>query len=282
MPNKKKGLTKKEYFLNPSTIETIDTAVYKWLDDQMNLFATTNKGWEKVPVIWASAERAYQIKNDKELRDDAGTLIFPLITLQRNAISKDMNKKGFWWGNIPPVNDYRGGSIEIMRRVNQNKTSNFANAAALKKRKQFNFPKKNSKIVHEIITIPMPVYLEIGYTITIRTEYQQQMNELFTPFATRTGAINYFTMLEQGHTYEGFIESTFGDENTNANMGTGERKYQSTVSMKILGYVYGDGTNQEKPKVVIRETQVDFKIPRERVIAGDALESIDERGFYKE
>ena len=169
MPHNKK-LTKKEYFLNPSTIETIDTAVYNWLDNHMNLFATTNKGWEKVPIIWASAERAYQIKNNKELRDGTGALIFPLITLQRGSITKDMGRKGFWWGNIPPVNDYRGGSIEIMRRINQDKTSNFANADALRKRKQINFPRKNSKVVYEIITIPMPIYLDIGYTIRIKTK----------------------------------------------------------------------------------------------------------------
>ena len=52
--------------------------------------------------------------------------------------------------------------------------------------------------------------------------------------------------------------------------------------VKVLAYLIGEDKNQEKPKVVIRETQVDFKIPRERVITGDALESIDERGFYKE
>ena len=40
----------------PSTIETIDLAMYDWLDKTLNLHTTTNEGWKKVPAIWVSAE----------------------------------------------------------------------------------------------------------------------------------------------------------------------------------------------------------------------------------
>ena len=47
----------------PSTLETIDYAVYDWLDKELDIFSTTNKGFEKVPVIWVAAERSRQVKN---------------------------------------------------------------------------------------------------------------------------------------------------------------------------------------------------------------------------
>ena len=68
----------KEFPLEPSTIENIDLAIYKWLDEQLNLFTNTNNGWKKTPVVWIVGERAFQAKENKELRDDQGTFILPV------------------------------------------------------------------------------------------------------------------------------------------------------------------------------------------------------------
>ena len=45
-----------EEILMPSTIENIDMALFEYIDNKLNLSCTTNKGFEKVPVIWVSAE----------------------------------------------------------------------------------------------------------------------------------------------------------------------------------------------------------------------------------
>ena len=58
----------REIPFQPSTIETIDYAMHDFLDKALNLHTTTNKGWKKVPIIWTSAERSFQIKHSKELR----------------------------------------------------------------------------------------------------------------------------------------------------------------------------------------------------------------------
>ena len=47
-----------------SSIETVDGAVYDYLDG-LNIFCNTSDGWSKIPIIWSSAERSYQIKNNK-------------------------------------------------------------------------------------------------------------------------------------------------------------------------------------------------------------------------
>ena len=46
--------------LKPSTFETIDSAVFDWVDNVLDLHATTNEGWKKVPVLWLTTERAAQ------------------------------------------------------------------------------------------------------------------------------------------------------------------------------------------------------------------------------
>ena len=56
---------KEEFILEPSTIETIDTAVYNWINSYYDIYTNNQDGLKKVPVIWLSAERAYQLKSDK-------------------------------------------------------------------------------------------------------------------------------------------------------------------------------------------------------------------------
>tara|TARA_Y100000310_G_scaffold117701_1_gene116437 strand:- start:28 stop:903 length:876 start_codon:yes stop_codon:yes gene_type:complete len=286
----------KEIPFMPSTLETVDYAIYNWLNEELDLHTKTNGGWKKTPVIWATAERAVQSREDDKLRDRDGTLILPRIVIDRTNVVKDLAKKGAVWGNIQRINDKKGGSITVARRIKQDKTANFANAdsrrlaGGVAGNKQLTSPKRdsfgrlirNEKIVYETITMPLPVYLDITYSINIKTEYQQQMNDLVTPFMTKTDGLNYFVVKHDNHVFESFIQGDVALDNNIASMDVEYRKYETKVDIKVLGYIMGEGKNAEQPKVVIRENAVEVKIPRERVVWGDIPSHIDKRGFYKE
>jgi hypothetical protein len=104
----------------------------------------------------------------------------------------------------------------------------------------------------------------------MRTEYQQQMNDLMAPFITRTGNLNSI-IINHGeiHNYEAFIQQEFAQTNNAANLGEDERAFITKFDVKVLGYLLGDGVNEEVPKVVKRETIVEIKLIRERSIIGD-------------
>jgi hypothetical protein len=279
-----------------STLENIDHAMYDWVDERLNIFSTTNKGFEKVSVIWVSAERSHQIKKDKDMRDSEGTLILPLITVERTRVVKSLSKKGSVYGNIPAINDYRGGTIVIAKQINQHKTANFLNADSYRRfgaigtedvgQNQINFVnrKKNNKVVYETISIPIPVYLDMTYTLNIRTEYQQQMNEIVTPLLVATGGVNYFTFGKNGHRYEGFIQEDYAQENNVSSLEENERQYKTKIEINVLGYVFGADKNQEQPVFVRRENAVQVRVGREHVIFGDEIDEkrVDEKAFYKE
>jgi len=269
MGNSKKKTTSVVTY-EPSTIETVDMAMFEWLNEEMDLHTTTNRGFKKVPVIWVSAERAYQSKRSKEMRDKEGALILPLISLERSGFAKDPTSKGVAWANVPPQGDVKGGSFQITRQIKQDKTANFANADSKKQSGQINFPRKNKKIVWETITIPFPVSINASYVIKLRTEYQQQMNTLLQPFMTRTGNINYFKVHKDGHVYEAFIDSDFASDSNVEDMGEDARMYESQISIRVLAYLVGEGANQEKPSVVHRENAVEVKIPRERTMLDES------------
>ena len=181
--------------LKPSNFETIDSAVFNWVDKVLDIHSTTNQGWKKVHVMWLTAERAAQ--RERRRTNGADALIFPMISVERTSVGKTAVASRPIPGNVFPVRDYRKGSYRIHKRINQEKTKNFRNADSVDVYGQNNFPWKdsfgkkipNQKIVYQTITAPMPVYYDLSYTINIRTDYQQQMNELITPFITRPGQI---------------------------------------------------------------------------------------------
>ena len=271
-----------ERIITPSTLETIDIAMYNYVDEYLNLFTTTNEDRKKVPVIWSSAERAFQVKNDPEYRDTNDAVKLPVISIERTNVEKslDVNKRNF--GSMPAYPDVRGGSIVVARKINQDKTANFQNAMANRKYKQMNFPRKvNKKVVYQTVTIPMPVYVVNTYAITLRTEYQQHMNELLTPFVTVPGVINYVVLRFEDHQYTGLIDGGFTFNNNLDNMAEEERTFETVINFNVHGYLIGEGDNQKTPKIVLRENAVEVKIGREQVILGDINQNLNQ-SFYRE
>jgi len=275
----------KEETFSPSSIETIDGSLLKLFKEDLKIFCTTPDGWKRVPVIWTSAERNFQIKENKDLRDSNGTLIKPVITVERASVNKDISKRGFIHGNIPDINDAKGGTITVARKINQDKTANFANADSKKIYGKDNFRTRNpsGKTVYETVTIPLPNYIEIQYRVTLYSEYQQQINEMLSPIMLAGGSVNYLLIKSEDgqHSYETFIEGNFSDQNNASNLGSEERNFQTEVNIRVLGYIIGAGPNQERPRIVRRQNFVDVKIPRERVITEDINEFI-RKGFYIE
>ena len=270
----------KDLSFAPSTLETIDYSIYDYMNDNINFHVTTNKGFEKVPVIWVASERSYQIKNKKELRDDEGAIVMPIITIERSSVVKDLTTRGAYYGDQFIKRDEKGGGLVIARRIQQKKTSEFNNADQQRKRPSFEpstgpkFIRRSNKrkVVYETISIPPIVYVDITYKIVLRTEYQQQMNELLQVFATRPGTINSLLLKRDDHKYEAFVQGDFAQTNNISAMDGEERRFESSISIKVLGYLVGEGPNDESPRFSIRENAVEVKIPRERTVFGDEPE----------
>ena len=251
----------KNIVLNQSSIETVDAAFLEYVDN-LNIFCETQNGRSKVPVIWSSAERSFQIKNNSLLRDKNGSLILPIISLERTNITKDVNKKGNFQSNLSPKND----RYYITKVLNQNKTSNFANADSLRNNNQLNFvtSKKNKKLVYQHMEVRIPVYITVEYKINIMTNYQSQMNEIIQPFMTKT-AQNYFIISKDDYRFECYIDPTFNQDSI-SDLGEEERKYKSIISVKVLGQLIGEGSNAEGVGVNTRENAVELKLPRENIV----------------
>ena len=256
-----------------SSLEDIDFAVYKFLDNTMDIQANTNKGFKKVPVIWSAAERAHNIKDDGINRDSTGMIILPVVSVERKGVKKEEKSRVIPFSKLDPVNDLKGGFLTVNKVIKQDKTRNFANADAYRRAGQNNFPLykkgKNGKIVYETITIPIPIYVTVSYDFVIRTEYQEQMNDILTPFIRVSNGHRRVMLEYNSNQYEAFIGEDYTSSNAVVNYESNERKYETTISMEVFGYLIGDEKNQKRPRVVRRENAVQIRFARERIIVQD-------------
>ena len=117
-----------------------------------------------------------------------------------------------------------------------------------------------------MLSIPIPVYVNVDYKIILKSEYQQQMNTMLAPFVARTGQANAFTMTRNGHLYEGFIDQSFSHSNNIADLGEDIRMYTSEITIKVLGYLIGEGESDDRPLVRIHENLVEISFPQEGVV----------------
>ena len=269
-----------EQIITPSTLENIDFAVYDFFEENLDISANTNQGFKKVPIFWVTPERSFARKL-RDLRDDNGMVIYPLMTIERKSMNKDRAKRGKYYAALDRIRSFNQGQVTIARRLNQKETNKFATATAFRKSKlnDPNMKRVNKKVVYETITIPYPAYVDMTYEMTIYTEYQQQMNDILTAVVDGTNPSNYFVMERNGHAYEAFVQPDFAFDNT-ATLQEEARVYKTTVTTNVLGYTIGSGINDDMPKIIKKQNFVEVRIGRERVILGEKNPDSDD-GFFR-
>ena len=256
-----------------STLEDVDFAVYNFVNDVMDINVKTNKGFRKVPIIWSGSERAFNIKDDDILRDKNGMIILPVVSIERTSVKKNEKSRVIPFSMVDPVGDLKGGYLTINKVIQQDKTRNFANADAYRRRGQENFPLykngKNSKVVYETLTIPIPIYVDVGYKIVLRTEYQEQMNDMLVPLIRISNAHKRIMVEHQSNMYEAFFGEDYTISNNISGYENNERKYETSIDLNVFGYLIGDEKNQKQPRVVKRENAVQIRFAKERIVVQD-------------
>lgn len=276
MPTGSSSFTLQEVGMHSSTIEDIDYVITSWIKEDLELSCRTNEGYTKVPVLWQAPERSYQVKNRKELRDDNDALKLPLISIERTGITKDPEKKGSFQAHLfSSDKNGRAGRFVIAKKIVPDKTRNFAVASGTRTNNdgkiQRYSPRTNKKVVIQTISIPIPIYVNVEYKISLKTEYQQQMNTLLTPFIARTGQINALSLKRNGHSYEVFIEQSFAHSNNVSSLSEDIREFNTEINIRVLGYLIGEGPNDDRPIVRVDENTVEYQFPQESTVpAGNA------------
>ena len=126
-----------DFELPPCGIEDIDRAVFKLFDEELPLYFTRKGNTEKIPVIFATGERAFILRRNKPLTDRSGALILPLVSVMRSGLDHEATANGFGVGpgdgNLIIAKRKHKESIDFFNRVNAEGLQNQNNIVNEKK-----------------------------------------------------------------------------------------------------------------------------------------------------
>tara|TARA_E500000318_G_C3415706_1_gene155322 strand:+ start:95 stop:346 length:252 start_codon:yes stop_codon:yes gene_type:complete len=71
-------------------------------------------------------------------------------------------------------------------------------------------------------------------------------------------------MRRNGHIYEAFIEQDFTHNNNAAELNEDNRMYSTDITIRVLGYLIGEGENDDRQLVRMDENFVVVTYPREQ------------------
>ena len=197
-------------------------------------------------------------------------------------MTKDPSFKGSYQAHLPGPS--AGASTQWKQEHNQEKTSNFQKERHYhdSKGNETGKPSQDSAVVYNYYNTEMPVYVTMMYDVVIRAEYQQQINDLLQPFITSTGQINSIIFQKDGHSYEAFIQQEFSQNDTVTNLAEGARVFETKISVKVLGYLLGEGINKPTPKLSRKENRARIRFTRERSMVGDKIPWKDKDNDYRD
>jgi len=237
-------------------IEDVDRAVFKLFDQQIPLYYKQKDNTERIPVIFATGERAFVLRRKKPLTDRHGALILPLVSILRSGLDQSPTAGGF---GVSPGN----GTMEISRRkfadsidvFNENNAEGLLNQTNVVNSNKHVGPSlrgyranvsspvvKNelSSPVTEIISMPSPRYFSVTYEITFWAQYLQQMNDMLEAVMSTYNvnpAKSFRLESDKGYWFVGFVDSPLSGDLNFDSMTDAERIVKYNFSISVNGYI---------------------------------------------
>lgn len=246
-----------EDFTLPSCgIEDVDRAIFNLFESQIPLYSETKGETKRIPVIFATGERAFVLRRNKPLTDKNGALILPLVSILRSGLDQGPTAGGF---GVSPGD----GQLEISRRkyidsadiYSEQNLEGLLNQPNVVNSDKHNGPSrrnyrrnfggavinnKGTAPVTEIISIPSPRYFSVTYDITFWAQYLQQMNDMLEAVMS-TYNINpsrSFRMeTDKGYWFVGYVDQAFNGDLNFDSMTDAERIVKYNFSISVNGYI---------------------------------------------
>lgn len=269
-------------------IEDVDRAVYNLFFKDLPLFYKTSNGIGRVPVNFASGERAFI--REKPYLDINGTIILPIVSVLRMGIDQASVNGDFGLGP-------GDGTLEISRRKFKDSVDylNKKNKEGIENQKNIatgdkhvgsssrNYRKSSAGIyidnnlsspVTEIISIPSPKYFSAKYEITFWTQHLQQMNSmleaLLTSYHSNPGK-SFRLESDKGWWFVGYVDSLSEDFNFD-NMTDEERIMKYVFNISVNGYIIN-------PDFIGSQTTVRSTVSSPEIVFDTKFTSYDQKEF---
>lgn len=254
-------------------LEDVDVALFKLFDKEISLQVSTDdknrSTIKKVPVLFASGEKWVMLKKGRGVRDRNGTLILPLVTIDRTTIQQTSNDDITGRG----VNQQTGETI-VKRRLDKSDRGYQSLINRLLLKHQLNLAitpslgpddtqlsttrsigdlsddptiedggflmAEKSNNIYETLTLPTPQFYTAVYEVTFWTQYTVQMiqmiEQLMSSFLPQGQQWRLDT--DKGYWFlAGVDENIYNAENNFDDMSTEERIIKYKFTVKVPAYI---------------------------------------------
>lgn len=233
-------------------IEDVDRSVFELFSEVLPFYYEAEGENKKIPVVYATGERAVILKKHEPLRDQAGALILPIISIMKTGIEQDPQ-----WGVVPTRDEIvikkriYSNNLEYKEYLNENNFENMDNLIS-KSTVDGNFSKRNftegkkeislersDRNIYETFTMPVPRFFQSTFEITFWCQFQQQMNHVYEALVSSYPNMSRDFRLEskKGYSYIAMIEAPFSQDNNFSGLGEEERMVKASINLKVNGYV---------------------------------------------
>ena len=233
-----KGDTTKEFSVG---VKDIDEAVFYYFNNEIKPFVYQNGNRIEVPIIYGSPERWKSFQRDGYYRDKKGAIMYPIIVIKRDTLSKDRTVANKLDSNQP--------NLYGMYSKNFSSKNFYSNFGTL----------NNRKPVEKFHIVAQPDYVTIEYSCIIQTYYMEQLNKIVE--SCEYASDSYWGNPEK-YVFRSFIDSfTTKTEIPN----NSDRMVTGTFNIRLRGYLIPDTIQKElnsvkmynsKSSVIVSETVV--------------------------
>jgi hypothetical protein len=259
-------------FTIPScTIEDVDRGVFNLFNKELPLFYKRKDQAKKVPVIFATGERFAILARNRPLRDKAGALILPLISIVRSGIDQESAKGAAQFQGAPitiktrissdderyqrlfnthgfkhaddiaiPANDKtpsgRGGGTKPGRIATRRAPPSIPFSS---RRGTILKPNVSGNLI-EFIQMPPIKQYTATYDVTFWTQYTQEMNTLLTVMMggyVENRQRTFVITTADGYRFTAFVDASLSPQNNFDDFTDVERLVKYSFTMAVAAYV---------------------------------------------
>ena len=258
-------------YLPPCTLEDVDRALFNLFNNDIPLFHIFEGASKRAPVIFATGERFAILRRRQPLRDKAGALILPLVSIMRTEINQSP-ERGMGPGQGGPSVIKKKLSKDdprYQRLLNKRGLKNQASAdhtmhkigsddgagtepGEIASRRIDVSPNEDTRSgkwvkahldganMFEIITMPPAKFFQVEYEVTFWAQYTQQMNDLLSAVMTTyhdSRARSYRIESDKGYWFVAYFDASVSPASNYEDFSDDERLVKYSFNVSVPGYL---------------------------------------------
>lgn len=165
--NNKYNDAKAAYKLKTVDLRTVDESVKNYFEKKIHLTVDSQDGPRVVPIQFATGERWSMSREKKGVRDKNGTLILPLVSIQRINIERN-----------PSLAAMAQEVDHVTISSNPSPKNSILQQNYVNKQRQGLVVNVKPQVVQELTTVPFPDFCLMTYEVTFWSSYHNHMNEM--------------------------------------------------------------------------------------------------------